>query len=56
MPVAELEGIEIAYEQLGEGPPLVLAHGAGEDGRAWRPQLEALSDEGRCGRGHGCSR
>jgi pimeloyl-ACP methyl ester carboxylesterase len=37
-------GLEIAYERAGEGPPLVLAHGAAEDGRVWRPQLAALSD------------
>jgi pimeloyl-ACP methyl ester carboxylesterase len=38
-------GIEIAYERVGEGPPLVLAHGAAEDGRVWQPQLAALADE-----------
>jgi pimeloyl-ACP methyl ester carboxylesterase len=38
-------GLEIAYERAGEGPPLVLVHGAAEDGRIWQPQLAALSDE-----------
>jgi pimeloyl-ACP methyl ester carboxylesterase len=38
-------GLEIAYERVGEGPPLVLAHGAAEDGRIWQPQLAALADE-----------
>ena len=37
-------GIEIAYERRGQGPPLVLAHGAASDGRFWRPQLDALAD------------
>ena len=38
-------GLEIAYERVGEGPPLVLVHGAAEDGRVWQPQLAALADE-----------
>jgi len=38
-------GIEIAYERVGRGPPLVFVHGAAEDGRVWQPQLAALSDE-----------
>ena len=37
--------LEIAYERAGEGPPLVFVHGGAEDGRAWQPQLAALSDE-----------
>jgi pimeloyl-ACP methyl ester carboxylesterase len=41
----EADGLEIAYERVGEGPPLVLVHGAAEDGRVWRPQLAALADE-----------
>jgi pimeloyl-ACP methyl ester carboxylesterase len=36
--------VEIAYERVGAGPPLVLVHGAAEDGRAWQPQLDALAD------------
>jgi pimeloyl-ACP methyl ester carboxylesterase len=38
-------GLEIAYERAGEGPPLVLVHGAGADSRTWQPQLAALRDE-----------
>lgn len=38
-------GQEIAYERVGRGPLLVLAHGAADDGRVWQPQLAALSDE-----------
>ncbi len=37
-------GLEIAYERVGEGPALVLAHGAAEDSRVWQPQLAALAD------------
>jgi pimeloyl-ACP methyl ester carboxylesterase len=45
VPVVTASGIEIAYERAGEGPPLVLVHGAAEDGRVWKPQLAALADE-----------
>jgi pimeloyl-ACP methyl ester carboxylesterase len=38
-------GLEIAYDRVGTGPPLVFAHGGAEDGRVWRPQLAALADE-----------
>jgi pimeloyl-ACP methyl ester carboxylesterase len=43
--VVRANGLEIAYRRVGEGPPLVLVHGAGEDGRVWQPQLAALADE-----------
>src|SRR6266550_368927 len=43
--VVRTGGVEIAYERVGEGPPLVFVHGAGEDGRVWQPQLAALADE-----------
>jgi pimeloyl-ACP methyl ester carboxylesterase len=43
--VVRANGVEIAYERVGEGPPLVFVHGAGEDGRVWQPQLAALADE-----------
>ena len=41
----EVEGLEIAYQRAGTGPPLVLVHGALVDSRMWRPQLEGMSDE-----------
>ena len=37
-------GLEIAYERVGAGPPLVLVHGAAGDCRLWQPQLGALAD------------
>jgi pimeloyl-ACP methyl ester carboxylesterase len=37
--------LEIAYERVGEGPPLIFVHGGAEDGRVWQPQLAALADE-----------
>jgi len=45
MEVVRARGLEIAYRRAGEGPPLVLVHGAVEDGRVWQPQLAALADE-----------
>ena len=45
MKVVRANGLEIAYERAGEGPPLVFAHGAAVDGRMWQPQLAALADE-----------
>jgi pimeloyl-ACP methyl ester carboxylesterase len=43
--VVRTNGLEIAYERVGQGPPLVLAHGAAVDSRMWQPQLAALSNE-----------
>jgi pimeloyl-ACP methyl ester carboxylesterase len=39
------KGREIAFERVGEGPPLVLLHGAAGDHRMWQPQLGSLADE-----------
>jgi pimeloyl-ACP methyl ester carboxylesterase len=41
----QANGLEIAYERVGDGPPLVLVHGAAEDRRVWQPQIAALADE-----------
>ena len=45
MEAIRANGLEIACVRAGEGPPLVLVHGAAEDGRVWRSQLSALADE-----------
>lgn len=46
MNVIEIDGLRIAYERVGRGPPLVLVHGYVADGpTTWRQQLEALSDD-----------
>jgi pimeloyl-ACP methyl ester carboxylesterase len=41
----DIEGQTVAFERRGEGPPLVLVHGAVSDSRDWRAQLAGLSDE-----------
>jgi pimeloyl-ACP methyl ester carboxylesterase len=44
--VAEIGGIRVTYERIGEGPPLLLLHGYVGDGPAtWRPQLDALAED-----------
>ena len=40
----DVAGIRVGFEQAGDGPPLVLVHGALSDSRVWRGQLDALSD------------
>ncbi len=45
MEIVRANGLEIAYERIGEGPSIVFAHGAAADGRMWQPQLAALADE-----------
>lgn len=41
----EAGGLTIAYERVGDGPPLVFVHGAAGDSRTWEPQLAGLADE-----------
>ncbi|GGX20171.1 alpha/beta fold hydrolase [Streptomyces lomondensis] len=45
MHAVRVDGIEVAYDRVGQGPPLVLAHGATTDARLFRPQLADLADE-----------
>jgi pimeloyl-ACP methyl ester carboxylesterase len=45
MEVVRANGLDVAYERAGEGPPLVFAHGAASDSRLWQPQLAGLADE-----------
>ena len=44
MEAVRIDGLEVAYRRVGEGPPLVFVHGAAGDGRMWQPQLAALCD------------
>lgn len=41
----EIDGLQVAYEKAGTGPPLVLLHGFFCDRSLWRAQLDGLSDE-----------
>lgn len=43
MPQAQVNNINIAYEERGSGTPLVLVHGFPLDKRMWELQLEGLS-------------
>ena len=46
MEMVEVDGIRVAYERVGVGPPLVLLHGYVGDGPAtWRRQMDELSDD-----------
>jgi pimeloyl-ACP methyl ester carboxylesterase len=46
MEMVEVDGLQIAYERVGSGPPLVLLHGYVGDGpTTWRRQLDGLCDE-----------
>src|SRR5688572_1904451 len=46
METVEVDGLQIAYERAGSGPPLVLLHGYVGDGpTTWHRQLDGLSDE-----------
>jgi pimeloyl-ACP methyl ester carboxylesterase len=45
MDEVKIGGLHIAFEQRGNGTPLVLLHGAVSDSREWRRQLDELSDE-----------
>lgn len=41
----EVDGLRIAFERRGEGPPLILLHGGLSDSREWRKQLDDFSDD-----------
>ena len=45
MLTANVNGLRIAYQRAGSGPPLVLLHGFICDSRVWQPQIEALSTD-----------
>ena len=61
MPYAENDGVHIYYRVVGEGPPLVLQHGFGQNLKAWYlfGYVEALRRQFRLvlidARGHGDS-
>ncbi|MFJ5773749.1 alpha/beta fold hydrolase [Streptomyces sp. NPDC093094] len=45
MASVQVGGVDVAYTRVGHGPPLLLVHGAGADGRMWRPQPDGLAGE-----------
>ena len=45
MECVETNGLTIAYQREGRGPPVVLIHGAAGDSRTWAPQFADLTDE-----------
>ncbi len=59
MPVVVHDGIEIYYEEYGQGKPLLLIHGLGSSSRDWELQLPAFQEHFRVIaldlRGHGRS-
>ncbi|NML54801.1 alpha/beta hydrolase [Streptomyces sp. R302] len=44
MATVQVNGLGIAYDRVGEGPPVLFLHGAAADARVWRPQFDALAD------------
>jgi pimeloyl-ACP methyl ester carboxylesterase len=55
----EAAGVELAYEESGSGPPVLLVHGLATDRRLWRETVDLLGDGVRLvaydRRGHGDS-
>lgn len=43
MPVAELDGVSLYYEEGGSGKPVLFVHGIPTDYRAWSAQMEPIS-------------
>jgi 3-oxoadipate enol-lactonase len=48
MPHVTVNGIRIAYEEQGSGPPLLLISGLGANRLSWVPLLPLLTDAFRC--------
>jgi 3-oxoadipate enol-lactonase len=48
MPLARINGIELYYEVHGNGPALLLAHGAGGNHLSWWQQIPTFSQHFRC--------
>ena len=46
--IALSDGIEIAYDDVGSGPPIAFIHGFPHNRSLWSPQLGALVDRARC--------
>ena len=48
MPSVDLNGVKIAYEEQGEGAPLLLMMGLGAPGAAWEKHVAAYARHFRC--------
>lgn len=48
MATAELADTTLAYERVGEGPPVLMIQGTGCVGEGWRPQVDGLKDAFEC--------
>ena len=59
MPILSLDDIDLYYEVIGEGAPLLLVHGLGSSSRDWEKQIGYFADRYRVivfdVRGHGKS-
>jgi pimeloyl-ACP methyl ester carboxylesterase len=47
MPALSVGSIDLAYEERGSGPPVMLVHGLAADARTWEPVAEALAEDAR---------
>lgn len=60
MPVIDVEGAHLYYEEAGSGPAVVFVHGGGGDLSQWRHQVPVFQERHRVvafdARGHGRSR
>ncbi|SMQ84548.1 hypothetical protein SAMN05444673_5963 [Bacillus sp. OV166] len=44
MPFLQVEDLQIHYEIEGEGAPLIILHGMGNNSQSWKKQLKGLSN------------
>lgn len=59
MPLVSVEGVAIAYDVAGDGPPVVFVHGLTSVRQSWDPVTDVLREDFTCVRvdlrGHGAS-
>lgn len=48
MPTAQVNGLEMHYQDIGDGFPVLFAHSYLWDARMWRPQIDVISQYCRC--------